>query len=162
MSGKIGLFTGSFDPITKGHVDIIERASSLFDTLYVGIFFNPDKDSLFTGQERLDQLQQVFEGYEQIKILLGGKRLVVEVARELGATHIVRGLRNGIDLEYEANFDYFNRQLAPDIETLYLMSKPEYRNLSSSRIRELIEYDQDISPYVPIFISEEVKKNEKK
>lgn len=74
MSGKIGLFTGSFDPITKGHVDIIERASSLFDTLYVGIFFNPDKDSLFTGQERLDQLQQVFEGYEQIKILLGGKR----------------------------------------------------------------------------------------
>lgn len=162
MSDKIGMFTGSFDPITNGHLDIIERASGLFDKLYVGIFFNPNKIGLFTGQERLALLQKVFEENEKIEVFLAGQELVVDVARERRVSHIVRGLRNGIDLEYEANFDYFNRQLAPDLETVYLISKPEYRNISSSQIRELIHYQQDISPYVPQVVSEEIKKNEEK
>ncbi|HEP1794635.1 TPA: pantetheine-phosphate adenylyltransferase [Streptococcus suis] len=162
MSDKIGMFTGSFDPITNGHVDIIERASGLFDKLYVGIFFNPNKIGLFTGQERLALLQKVFEGNEKIEAFLAGQELVVDVAHERQVSHIIRGLRNGIDLEYEANFDYFNRQLAPDLETVYLLSKPEYRNISSSQIRELIHYKQDISPYVPLVVSEEIRKNEKK
>ncbi|BBA93113.1 MULTISPECIES: pantetheine-phosphate adenylyltransferase [Streptococcus] len=162
MSDKIGMFTGSFDPITKGHVDMIERASGLFDKLYVGIFFNPNKVSLFTGKERLRHLQTVFERSPNIEVFLAGQQLVVDMAHERGVTHIVRGLRNSIDLEYEANFDYFNHQLAPDIETIYLISKPQYRNISSSQIRELIQYKQDISPYVPSFVSEEIKKNEKK
>lgn len=162
MSDKIGMFTGSFDPITIGHLDIIERASGLFDKLYVGIFFNPNKIGLFTGQERLALLQKVFEENEKIEVFLAGQELVVDVARERRVSHIVRGLRNGIDLEYEANFDYFNRQLAPKLETVYLLSKPEYRNISSSQIRELIHYQQDISPYVPQVVSEEIKKNEEK
>lgn len=162
MSDKVGMFTGSFDPITNGHVDIIERASGLFDTLYVGIFHNPNKTGLFTGQERLDLLQKVFANNEKIHVFLAGQQLVVDLAHQLGASHIVRGLRNGIDLEYEANFDYFNRQMAPDIETIYLMSKPEYRNISSSQIRELIQYQQDISPYVPAVISQELQQHEKK
>lgn len=162
MSDKIGMFTGSFDPITNGHLDIIKRASGLFDKLYVGIFFNPNKIGLFTGQERLALLQKVFEENEKIEVFLAGQELVVDVARERRVSHIVRGLRNGIDLEYEANFDYFNRQLAPELETVYLMSKPEYRNISSSQIRELIHYQQDISPYVPPVVSEEIKKNEEK
>ncbi|HEL2402082.1 TPA: pantetheine-phosphate adenylyltransferase [Streptococcus suis] len=162
MSDKIGMFTGSFDPITNGHLDIIERASGLFDKLYVGVFFNPNKIGLFTGQERLALLQKVFEENEKIEVFLAGQELVVDVARERRVSHIVRGLRNGIDLEYEANFDYFNRQLAPELETVYLMSKPEYRNISSSQIRELIHYQQDISPYVPQVVSEEIKKNEEK
>lgn len=162
MSDKIGMFTGSFDPITNGHFDIIDRASGLFDKLYVGIFFNPNKIGLFTGQERLTLLQKVFEENEKIEVFLAGQELVVDVARERRVSHIVRGLRNGIDLEYEANFDYFNRQLAPELETVYLMSKPEYRNISSSQIRELIHYQQDISPYVPQVVSEEIKKNEEK
>lgn len=162
MSDKIGMFTGSFDPITNGHLDIIERASGLFDKLYVGIFFNPNKIGLFTGQERLTLLQKVFEENEKIEVFLAGQELVVDVARERRVSHIVRGLRNGIDLEYEANFDYFNRQLAPELETVYLMSKSEYRNISSSQIRELIHYQQDISPYVPKVVSEEIKKNEEK
>ncbi|HFI0265584.1 TPA: pantetheine-phosphate adenylyltransferase [Streptococcus suis] len=162
MSDKIGMFTGSFDPITNGHVDLIERASGLFDKLYVGIFFNPNKIGLFTGQERLALLQKVFKGNEKIEVFLAGQELVVDVAHERQVSHIVRGLRNGIDLEYEANFDYFNRQLAPDLETVYLISKPEYRNISSSQIRELIHYKQDISPYVPLVVSEEIRKNEEK
>lgn len=162
MSDKIGMFTGSFDPITNGHFDTIVRASGLFDKLYVGIFFNPNKIGLFTGQERLTLLQKVFEENEKIEVFLAGQELVVDVARERRVSHIVRGLRNGIDLEYEANFDYFNRQLAPELETVYLMSKPEYRNISSSQIRELIHYQQDISPYVPQVVSEEIKKNEEK
>ncbi|HFH9946963.1 TPA: pantetheine-phosphate adenylyltransferase [Streptococcus suis] len=162
MSDKIGMFTGSFDPITNGHLDIIKRASGLFDKLYVGIFFNPNKIGLFTGQERLALLQKVFEGNGKIEVFLAGQELVVDVAHERQVSHIVRGLRNGIDLEYEANFDYFNRQLAPDLETVYLLSKPEYRNISSSQIRELIYYKQDISPYVPLVVSEEIRKNEEK
>ncbi|MGQ7337926.1 pantetheine-phosphate adenylyltransferase [Streptococcus suis] len=162
MSDKIGMFTGSFDPITNGHFDIIDRASGLFDKLYVGIFFNPNKIGLFTEQERLALLQKVFEENEKIEVFLAGQELVVDVARERRVSHIVRGLRNGIDLEYEANFDYFNRQLAPDLESVYLISKPEYRNISSSQIRELIHYNQDISPYVPLVVSEEIRKNEEK
>ncbi|HFR3765925.1 pantetheine-phosphate adenylyltransferase [Streptococcus suis] len=162
MLDKIGMFTGSFDPITKGHLDIIERASSLFDRLYVGIFYNPNKNGLFTGQERLDLLEKVFAKDEKIQVFLAGQELVVDAAHERGVTHIVRGLRNGIDLEYEANFDYFNRKLAPDLETVYLISKPEYRNISSSQIRELIAYKQDISPYVPELVSKEIEKHEKK
>ncbi|HFI0567340.1 TPA: pantetheine-phosphate adenylyltransferase [Streptococcus suis] len=162
MSDNIGMFTGSFDPITNGHVDLIERASGLFDKLYVGIFFNPNKISLFTGQERLALLRKVFEGNDKIEVFLAGQELVVDVAHKRQVSHIIRGLRNGIDLEYEANFDYFNRQLAPDLETVYLLSKPEYRNISSSQIRELIHYKQDISPYVPLVVSEEIRKNEEK
>lgn len=161
MSDKIGMFTGSFDPITNGHVEIIQRASKLFDKLYVGIFYNPHKTGLLTEDQRLALLQQVFVGQAEIEPFLAGQQLVVDVARQLGVTHIVRGLRNGVDLEYEAGFDFFNHQLAPELETIYLLSRPEHRHISSSQIRELIHYQQDISPYVPEIVSKEIAHEKK-
>lgn len=162
MSDKIGLFTGSFDPLTNGHLDLIQRASQLFDVLYVGIFVNPHKQGLFVSEERKRLIEEAVAELPRVKVLLAQDELVVDVARKIGATYLVRGLRNGIDLEYEASFDFYNRELAPDIETIYLLAKPEYKFVSSGQVRELLHFRQDVSPYVPENISKELMKNEEK
>lgn len=162
MSDKIGLFTGSFDPLTNGHVDLIQRASQLFDQLYVGIFVNPRKKGLLTGQQRKDLMEEVFSVLPGVQVLLAEDELVIDVAHKVGASHLVRGLRNGIDLEYEASFDFYNRKLAPELDTIYLLAKPEYKFVSSTQVRELLHFHQDISQYVPKVVSEELKKYEKK
>lgn len=162
MSDRIGMFTGSFDPITNGHMDLIERASGLFEKLYVGVFTNPKKSSLMTGEERLVILKRLFAGLENIEVILVENELVVDVAKRYDVTHLVRGLRNATDLEYESSFDFYNRQLAPDLETIYLIAKPELKFVSSSQVRELIYFKQDIGLYVPADVNEEIKKYEEK
>ncbi len=162
MSDRIGMFTGSFDPITNGHMDLIERASGLFEKLYVGVFTNPKKSGLMTGEERFVILERLFAGLENIEVILVENELVVDVAKRYGVTHLVRGLRNATDLEYESSFDFYNRQLAPDLETIYLIAKPELKFVSSSQVRELIYFKQDISLYVPAVVNEEIKKYEEK
>lgn len=161
MSDKIGLFTGSFDPITNGHMDLIKRASGLFTTLYIGLFTNPKKTGLLTSQQRLDLLEKLFADQPHIQIIHSDRELVVDVARRYGVTHLVRGLRNAQDLEYEANFDFYNRRLAPELETIYLLAQPDYKFVSSSQVRELIQFKQDISPYVPTIVKEEILSYEK-
>ena len=161
MSDKIGLFTGSFDPMTNGHLDIIERASRLFDKLYVGIFLNPHKQGFLPLKNRKRGLEKALEHLENVAVVFSHDELVVDVAKRLGATCLVRGLRNAADLQYEASFDYYNHQLSPDIETIYLHSRPEHLYLSSSGVRELLKFGQDITCYVPESILEEIK-NEKK
>ena len=156
MSDKIGLFTGSFDPITIGHLDLIERASGLFDKLYVGIFNNPKKAGLLTGAERKALLDKLFADRDDIEVILSENELVVDVAKGYGVSHLVRGLRNATDLEYESSFDFYNRNLAPDLETIYLLAKPEFKFVSSSQVRELLYFKQDISPYVPALVHEEI------
>lgn len=162
MSDKIGLFTGSFDPITLGHLDLIERANQLFDHLYVGLFYNPHKVGLFDLETRKRILEAVFAPYEHITVVVSADELVVDVAKKLGVTHLVRGLRNGQDLEYEASLDFYNRALSPNIETVYLLAKPEYKFVSSSQIRELIHFQQDIEKYVPQAVLKELASRENK
>ncbi|NQG98237.1 pantetheine-phosphate adenylyltransferase [Streptococcus suis] len=156
MSDKIGLFTGSFDPITNGHLDLIERASGLFDKLYVGIFTNPSKKGLLSPEQRLAVLEDLFAKEDKVEAFLARNELVVDVAHRLGVTHLVRGLRNATDLEYESSFDFYNRRLAPDLETVYLIAKPELKFVSSSQVRELVQFGQDIGPYVPLRVSQEL------
>ena len=135
MSDKIGLFTGSFDPITKGHIDLIERASKLFDCLYVGIFYNLEKKSFFSIEAKEKMVTAALAHLENVKIVTSHDELAVEVARKLGVTTFVRGLRNSQDLDYEGNLNFFNHELAPELDTIFLISKPAYQHLSSSRIR---------------------------
>ena len=149
MSDKIGLFTGSFDPITKGHLDVIERASKLFDQLYVGIFYNQNKQGAFPIEDRLEMVRAAVQHLPSVKVITSSNELAVEVARKHGVTSLVRGLRNSQDLDYEAGMDFFNHQLASELETIYLLSPPHLQYVSSSRMRELLAFGQDIAPYVP-------------
>ena len=161
MSDKIGLFTGSFDPITKGHLDLIERASKLFDKLYVGIFYNPHKNGFLPIEGRLETVEKAVEHLKNVQVIASHDELVVDVARKLGVHVLVRGLRNAADLQYEASFDFYNHQLAGEIETVYLHSRPEHVYISSSAVRELLKFEQDISKYVPNVVLEELKNEEK-
>ncbi len=160
MSDRIGLFTGSFDPITLGHLDLIERASSLFDHLYVGLFYNPHKVGLLDVPTRQRILEELFADHDRVSVLVSTDELVVDVARSVGVTHLVRGLRNGQDLEYEASLDFYNRALAPELETLYLLAKPELKFVSSSRMRELLHFRQSIEQYVPQVVLKELASRE--
>lgn len=161
MSNKIGLFTGSFDPMTTGHLDIIERASKLFDKLYVGIFYNPHKTGFLAIESRKKTVEKAVAHLENVHVLSSHDELVVDVARKLGVHVLVRGLRNATDLQYEASFDFYNHQLAGEIETVYLHSRPEHVYISSSAVRELLKFGQDISKYVPNAVLEELKNEEK-
>ena len=157
MSDKIGLFTGSFDPMTLGHLDLIERASRLFDRLYVGIFFNHEKKGYFTIEQRKAMVTEAVAHLSNVRVITSEAELAVEVARRYGVTSLVRGLRNSQDFLYESNMDYFNHQLAPELETIYLCAQPHYQALSSTRIRELLTFQQDVSAYVPESVIKEMK-----
>ena len=167
---KIAMFTGSFDPITNGHMDIIARASNLFDELYIGLFYNKNnlgissyrssnknKQGFWDVATRKRILEEVVADFPNIKVITAHDSLAVDVARDLGVTYLVRGLRNATDFDYEANMDYFNKGLAPELETVYLIASHEVTPVSSSRVRELIYFEGDISSYVPQAVVKEVE-----
>lgn len=157
MSDKIGLLTGSFDPITLGHLDVIERASQLFDKFYVGLFYNREKEGYFDVAIRQQLLEESVRHLPNVKVIAAQGSLTVEVAESLGVTHLVRGLRNAQDLDYEMGLSFFNQYLAKDLETVFFLTKPEWLYVSSSRIRELIAFEADISPFVPQVVAQKVK-----
>ncbi|MFS9153058.1 pantetheine-phosphate adenylyltransferase [Streptococcus infantis] len=161
MSDKIGLFTGSFDPMTNGHLDLIERASKLFDKLYVGIFYNPHKMGFLPIESRKKTVEKAVGHLKNVEVMASHDELVVDVARKLGVQVLVRGLRNATDLQYESSFDYYNHQLASELETIYLHSRLEHIHISSSAVRELLKFGQDISGYVPNTVLEELEDEEK-
>lgn len=158
MTEKIGLFTGTFDPLTNGHLDIIKRASHLFDKLYVGIFKNDQKNPMFSTTERVQMIQQALLDENQaqsvenqisnVEVITHDHDLTVNVAQKLGVTALVRSVRNAQDLAYEENMVYFNREMT-GIETVILLAKPELAPLNSTRMRELTAFGQDVSQWVP-------------
>lgn len=141
-------FCGTFDPVTIGHLDIIERASKLFDELVVFISPNSEKCNTFSEATRLAWMQQATKHLDNVtcKVQSG---LAVEACKSVGATVLVRGIRNGVDCTYEQNMAFVNAFLNEDIETVCLFTKPEYSLYSSSNVRELHQYGQDISGFVP-------------
>ncbi|PNY20200.1 pantetheine-phosphate adenylyltransferase [Streptococcus parauberis] len=149
MSNKIGLYSGSFDPVTNGHMDIIDRASQLFDKLYVGIFYNTNKAGFLDLEGRIMVLEEALASYDNVSVVWTDNRLAVDLAKELEVTHLVRGLRNPTDFEYESNLEYFNHRLDPSIDTVYLIARNNMQPISSSRVKELIHFNSSIEGLVP-------------
>ena len=152
----IAAFCGSFDPITKGHLDVIERASAMFDTLVVFIASNSNKHNTFTMEQRLDWLQQATAHLDNVQCQIQ-HGLVVEACQSVGASVLVRGIRNEQDCAYEQNMAFVNAHLNQNIETICLFTKPEYYLYSSSNVRELLKYGQDISMFVPDCVLQTLK-----
>lgn len=145
---KACIYPGSFDPITKGHMDIIGRACNLFPRVYVGVLNNTAKKNLFSVEERIEMIRRATSGMEEVEVV-AFDGLLVELMKKLECKIIIRGLRTGTDLELEQQLSVINGKLLPGAETVALLSKPETYFISSSAVRELIEFRADISDYVP-------------
>ena len=149
---RIAVCPGSYDPVTNGHLDIISRAARVFDRLVVGVVGSAPRKSghLFTPEERQELIEDAVagNGIENVEVRIF-RTLLVEFARECGATAIVKGLRAISDFEYEFEMNQLNRKLAPDIESIYLMSAPQYSFLSSSGVKELAMFGGDVGGLVP-------------
>ncbi|MGO2743522.1 MAG: pantetheine-phosphate adenylyltransferase [Pseudolactococcus laudensis] len=154
---KIGLYTGTFDPITNGHLDIIHRAAKLFDKLYVGIFNNDNKNPFFSSIERAEIMRQLLTDSEHIEIIVHESDLTVNVAQKLGVTALVRSVRNAQDLDYESAMIYFNHEMT-GVETVLLAASPELQYVSSSRMKELAHFGVDVSKWVPELVALELEK----
>lgn len=154
---KIGFYPGSFDPITFGHLDIIDRGAKLFDKLYVAISHNPNKKTMFTALERIALVKDAVKDFPNVEVIQSDI-LTVAHCKQLGATHILRGLRAVTDYDYEFQLTNFNRRLDNEIDTVFLMTEGQHSFLSSSSVRELAEFNGDVSPFVPKAVVEAIKK----
>ncbi|GAA6526448.1 pantetheine-phosphate adenylyltransferase [Intrasporangium sp. DVR] len=142
------LCPGSYDPVTNGHVDVIERAAALFDEVVVAVLHNEAKRGTFTIDERLDLLHTSLGHLDNVRIAAWADRLVVDVCLEVGATSMVKGLRGGTDFAYELPMAHMNRHLT-GVETLFLSSAPDLQHVSSSLIKEVVRFGGDVSGLVP-------------
>lgn len=150
---KRALAPGTFDPITYGHLDIITRASQLFDEVVVSVAKSAGKNPLFTLEERTELARQATAHLENVRVE-SFDTLLVDFARTMEAQAVVKGLRAVTDFEYEFQQAALNYQLDPDIETVFIMSPPKYMHLSSSIVRELSSLDADVSSFVPDCVNE--------
>jgi pantetheine-phosphate adenylyltransferase len=155
-----GAFCGSFDPVTLGHLDIIERAAAFCDELVVFISFNSNKNCQFSLQQRLDWLQQATAHLENVKCKVQ-TGLSVQACKEEAVDVLIRGIRNEADFAYEQNMAYMNHLLDEQMETVVLFTRPEYAYCSSSNVRELLRFGQDLSDFVPACVLETLKGSQK-
>ncbi|WP_085992491.1 pantetheine-phosphate adenylyltransferase [Oceanobacillus senegalensis] len=146
--GKLAICPGSFDPITNGHLDIIERASKIFDRVIVAIFNNQAKTSLFSVEERIRLIKESTKHLPNI-LTDSSDYLLMDYAAEKNADAVIRGLRAVSDFEYEMQITSMNRKLNPEVETLFMMTNNQYSFLSSSMVKEIAKYDGDIFGLVP-------------
>ncbi|HNE29962.1 MAG TPA: pantetheine-phosphate adenylyltransferase [Saprospiraceae bacterium] len=145
---KIAVFPGSFDPITVGHVDLVRRALPLFDKIIVAVGVNTTKKYLFSLEQRLKWLHQVFEHDEQIEVDYF-ENLTAHYCQRIGARYLLRGLRNAADFDYEKTISQLNHIVGGGIETVFLIAQPEYSHISSTIVREIIIGGGDASPFIP-------------
>ena len=147
---------GSFDPITKGHEDIVRRAAALFDEVVVVVARNPDKNYFYSHNERVGFCEKTFADLHNVSVVLWDG-IVVEYARSVGAQVLVKGVRNVSDLEYETHLAEINRMIAPDIETVYLPARPELAAISSTYARAFIRSGRDCSAVLPKAILDDIR-----
>jgi pantetheine-phosphate adenylyltransferase len=146
---RIALFPGSFDPFTKGHEDIVLRGLKVFDEIVIAIGYNSQKNSRYFPIEMMvERIGETFKGDDRIKVLTYSE-LTAELARRLGARYLLRGLRNTTDFEYENSVAQVNRHLNADLESVFLITSPQFASISSSIIREVHRYGGDVSGLIP-------------
>lgn len=153
---KIGVYPGSFDPMTLGHLDIIKRASKIVDKLYVAILINSSKISLFNTEEKIDMIKNSIAEYKNVEVE-SFDGLTVEYAKNKNANIIIRGLRAVSDFEYELQISQTNKELNHDIETVFLTTDIQYSFLSSSIVKEVLSHKGDISKFVTPYVMEKLK-----
>ncbi|MCC5921858.1 MAG: pantetheine-phosphate adenylyltransferase [Cyclobacteriaceae bacterium] len=152
MTPKKAIFPGSFDPFTRGHEDIVRRASKLFDEVIIGLGHNTKKHNrYFEVNGMVEKIQTVFKDEPKVSVQIYNE-LTAGFAQRLGADYLIRGLRNTTDFEYENSISQVNRYLFKDLETIFLITSPEYAAISSSIIREVHKYGGDVSEFLPFEI----------
>ena len=152
----LAVFPASFDPVTNGHLDIIERARSVFDELIVAVAANVSKRGLFSTEERVGVLKEVLRDMPGIRIdVVDG--LLVDYARQVGARVVIRGLRAMSDFEYEFEMALMNKHLYPELETVFMMTSQKYFYVSSSRLKELSRFGSDVSAFVPAIVDRKLR-----
>ena len=144
----IALFPGSFDPFTEGHLNILKRALTMFDEVVVAVGINQDKRGFFSTEQKLDIIRQATSGMRGVRIV-NYDGLTIDICRELGIRHIVRGVRNMLDFENERSIADANRRLAPEIETIIIPTAQEFAHISSSAVRDILRHDGDTSLFMP-------------
>ena len=155
---KLAVYPGTFDPITKGHLDVVARAIRLFDRLVVAVADNPVKRPLFSFQERIDMAKEVIattKGMDRVEVL-GFEELTVDFARKMGAKSIIRGLRAVSDFELELQIALTNRELARDLESVFFMPSVEYIYLNSSMVKEVAKHGGDVINFVPEYVKQKL------
>ena len=158
---KIALYPGSFDPITNGHLDVLERASRMFDSVVIAVLKHPEKKSFLSVEQRVNLIKESIKDMENVSVdSFDG--LTVEYARKIGAKFLIRGLRTITDFEYEVQLCQTNQVIAPDIDTVFLSTKPQHNFISSSIVRELSSHKTDISKFVPKNVVEYLQNNIRK
>lgn len=145
---KIAVFPGSFDPITTGHEDLVRRAEELFDKIVVAIGTNSVKSSLFSLDQRTDWLKDVFHDRPKVEIA-NFEGLTAHFCKKIGARYLIRGLRNASDFDYEKTISQLNQIVGDDLETVFLISQPQFSHISSTIVREIIKGKGDASPFLP-------------
>lgn len=164
MTKRIGIYPGTFDPVTKGHLHIIERASRLVDQLYVGVANNDRKKPLFTIEERIEMVREDIASIPALKSMIiveSIDTLLVNYARDKGAHCIIRGLRAVTDFEYEFQMTGMNSKIAPEIETVFLMASDKWQFVSSSFIKEIAAFSGDVSGFVTESVLKRLKEKQK-
>ena len=155
-AAKTALFPGTFDPVTFGHLDLIERAAGLFDRLTVIVAAHHDKRHVFTPDERVKLLTAATASLEHVDIL-AFDGLLVDAAAKVGAKAIVRGIRSATDLDYERQLALTNRAMAPALDTVLLLAAQEHSHISSTLVRQIARLGGELTPFVPAFVADELK-----
>jgi len=152
----LGVYPGSFDPVTVGHVDVVRRASSVFEKVIVAVYGGSSKNLLFDADERVDLFERSVGELTNVEVTKF-EGLVVRFAKEVGAKVIIRGLRSGSDFEYEFDMAFMNRRLEPDLDMVFFMTSQEYMFVSSSLLKEVAQLHGDIEAFLPPHVTEALK-----
>lgn len=144
------IFPGSFDPFTVGHENVVLRSLDLFDEIVIAIGYNSNKQGFFPIEKRIEWIEKVFEGHPQVQVAKY-QGLTVEFAKEIGATHVLRGLRTSADFEYERAIAQVNKSMS-GIDTVFLLTTPEHTPVNSSIVRDIIRHGGDASMFIPVAI----------